>query len=123
MSNRRLLILSFITLVIIIAAVISSKDRAPQSVIESAELFPGLKDQINNVAEITIESASATLNIKKQGENWLITEAGDYPARFDKIKQTALTDLQSVAVFRTRGGRHHGREIVIPCADTERCWR
>jgi hypothetical protein len=91
MSNRRLLILSFITLVIIIAAVISSKDRAPQSVIESAELFPGLKDQINNVAEITIESASATLNIKKQGENWLITEAGDYPARFDKIKQTALT--------------------------------
>jgi Domain of unknown function (DUF4340) len=91
MSNRRLLILSFITLIIIVAAVISSKGRAPQTVIESAELFPGLKDQINSIAGITIESASGTLNLKKQGEDWLIAEAGDYPARFDKVKQTVLT--------------------------------
>ena len=91
MSNRRLLLLSFITLIIIVAAVISNKDRAPQTVIESADLFPGLKDQINDVAQISIESATASLNMKKQSENWLITEAGDYPARFDKIKQTVLS--------------------------------
>ena len=91
MSNRRLLLLSFITLIIIVAAVISNKDRAPQTVIESADLFPGLKDQINDVAQISIESATTSLNMKKQGENWLITEAGDYPARFDKIKQTVLS--------------------------------
>ena len=91
MSNRSLLILSFITLIIIVAAVISSKERAPQTVIESAELFPGLKDQINSIANITIESASGTLNLKKQGQDWLIAEAGDYPARFDKVKQTVLT--------------------------------
>jgi len=91
MSNRSLLILSFITLIIIVAAVISSKERAPQTVIESAELFPGLKDQINSIAGITIESASGTLNLKKQGQDWLIAEAGDYPARFDKVKQTVLT--------------------------------
>jgi len=91
MSNRSLVILSFITLIIIVAAVISSKERAPQTVIESAELFPGLKDQINSIASITIESASGTLNLKKQGQDWLIAEAGDYPARFDKVKQTVLT--------------------------------
>ena len=91
MSNRRLLLLSFITLIIIVAAVISNKDRAPQTVIESADLFPGLKDQINDVAQISIESATTSLNMKKQGENWLITEAGGYPARFDKIKQTVLS--------------------------------
>ena len=91
MSNRRLLLLSFITLIIIVAAVNSNKYRAPQTVIETADLFPGLKDQINDVAQISIESATTSLNMKKQGENWLITEAGDYPARFDKIKQTVLS--------------------------------
>lgn len=91
MSNRSLLILSFITLVIIIAAVVSNQKRAPQTVVETSLLFPELKDQINAVAQINIESSDGAININKQGDNWQIVESGNYPARFDKIKQTVLT--------------------------------
>jgi hypothetical protein len=91
MSNRALLILSFITLVIIIAAVVSNQGRAPQTVIETSLLFPDLKDKINTVAAISIESAAGRLNISKQGDDWQIVESDNYPARFDKIKQTVLT--------------------------------
>ena len=90
MSNRSLLILSFITLVIIIAASVSSQKRAPQTVVETALLFPDLKNQINTVAQLGIESADGTVTISKQSDTWQIVESGNYPARFDKIKQTVL---------------------------------
>ncbi len=90
MSNRSLLILSFITLVIIIAASVSSQKRAPQTVVETSLLFPELKDKINAVAQLSVESADGAINISKQGDNWQIVESGNYPARFDKIKQTVL---------------------------------
>lgn len=91
MSNRSLVILSFITLVIIIAAVISNQERAPQTAIETSQLFPELGNRINDVAAISIEGADGAININKQGEAWQLAESGNYPARFDKIKQTALT--------------------------------
>ena len=91
MRNKSLLILSFITLIIIVAAVISSRGRTPQTVIETAMLFPDLKGRINDVAEIAVETPAGAIHVRKQGEVWAITESDNYPARFDKIKETALT--------------------------------
>ena len=99
MRNKNLLILAFITVVILVAASISSQNRAPQSVVSLSLLFPELKNQINSVTQLSVESAEGAININKQGDNWLITESGNYPARFDKVKQTvlALADLKQVS--------------------------
>ena len=99
MRNRNLLILAFITVVILVAASISSQNRAPQTVVSLSPLFPELKNQINSATQLSVESAEGTININKQDDKWLITEAGNYLARFDKIKQTvlALADLKQVS--------------------------
>jgi len=99
MRNRNLLILSFITVVILVAASISSQNRAPQTVVTQSPLFPELKNQINSATQLSVETAEGAINITKQGDNWVITESGNYPARFDKVKQTvlALADLKQVS--------------------------
>ncbi|MGK0296768.1 MAG: hypothetical protein ACI9XC_000361 [Gammaproteobacteria bacterium] len=90
MKNKRLLILACLTLVIIVAASISTNKRAPQTVIEKISLAPELKSQINNVAQIIIESADGAVHIAKDDNEWVVMQADNYPARFDKVKKLVL---------------------------------
>lgn len=98
MSNKSLLVLSIATLVIIVAAVISSRDRAPRTAIETADLFPGLDGRVNEVSRIAIESPGGNVHILKGGTDWLVEEADNYPARFDKVKKLVL-DMAALDVL------------------------
>ncbi|MGY8813536.1 MAG: DUF4340 domain-containing protein [Gammaproteobacteria bacterium] len=90
MKNKRLLILACLTLVIIVAASISTNKRAPQTVIEKISLAPELKSQINNVAQIIIESADGAVHIAKDDNEWVVMQADNYPALFNKVKKLVL---------------------------------
>ena len=90
MNNKSLLILALITIVIIVAAAISSSDRAPQTVIEKPLLSAEIKDRINDVAQIIIESADHVVHITKMDDEWAIMQADNYPARFEKVKKLVL---------------------------------
>jgi hypothetical protein len=90
MRNKRLLILASITIIIIVAATISTNNRAPQTVIEKTSLLPELKSQINNVSQIILESADNAVHITKSGDEWVVMQADNYPARFDKVKKLVL---------------------------------
>lgn len=98
MSNKSLLVLSIVTLVIIVAAVISSQDRAPRTAIETTELFPGLAGRVNDVSRIAIESQGGDVHILKGGTEWLVEEADNYPARYDRVKKLVL-DMAALEVL------------------------
>jgi len=90
MRNKPLLVLSLITVIVIVAAVISSLNRAPQTRIEQSVLFPQLKERVNQITEVIIESGTASLHIAKQDDKWLIQEADNFPAGFDKLRKLVL---------------------------------
>lgn len=90
MKNKSLLILTSITLVIIVAAMISTRNRAPQTSVERPTLSQELSDQVNNISQIIMESQAQSVHISKQGNNWSVMQADNYPAKFDKVKKLVL---------------------------------
>ena len=90
MSNKSLILLSVITVIIIIAAAVTSVRREPQTVIEQTILSENLDNRINDVAQIFIESENGSLNIVKLDDDWGIMQADNYPARFEKVKKLVI---------------------------------
>ncbi len=96
MKNRKLLLLSLITLAVIVAASITAKLHAPQSTITKQILFPELANQINDIVEIGIKGDRQTVLLKKQGNIWVLESADNYPALFNKVRALVinLADLK-----------------------------
>ena len=97
--KNRYIILTALTLIVVIAAVIVSQQRAPQTSKEKTSLFPGLSQRINDVDELLVHDGQTTLTVHRVAGKWSIAEADDYPALVDKVKQTvlAVSGLQVVA--------------------------
>ena len=97
--NNKYIIVTALTLIVVIAAVIVSQQRAPQTSMEKTRLFPELTGKINDVSELVIHDGQTTLTVHRVSEKWSIADADDYPALVDKVKQTvlAVSDLQVVA--------------------------
>ena len=90
MKNKSLLILSSITLAVILAATVTSKLRAPQNTIEKTILFPDLANRINDVSRVIVQGAEHTVSLQKRNGQWYLSSADDYPASFDKVRQTVI---------------------------------
>ena len=56
--RARYIIVTALTLVVVIAAVIVSQQRAPQTSREKTRLFPELAEKINDVSELIIRDDS-----------------------------------------------------------------
>jgi len=103
MSKKSLLALSIVTLVIVVAAVISSQSRAPKSGTEKQQLFPDLATRVNDVATIEIRSGEDLVRIEKKDGAWAVREAYHYPARFDRLRRLVLGTVELyVLAGRTR---------------------
>jgi len=99
MNSRNLLILTGCTLAILLVTVISKQQREPRTELQRTLVFPELTENVNNVTDIVIENNNGSLTISKQNEQWIVNEANNYPANFDKIKSTILQvrDLRIVS--------------------------
>jgi hypothetical protein len=90
MKNRKLIVLSIVTLAVIVAAGITAKLRAPQSTFSRQALFPELAGRINDVSGITIKGNKGTVVLQQQGEQWVLASADNYPALFNMIKRNVV---------------------------------
>ncbi len=87
---NKLTLFTLITIVTIILATVFVNLRAPQTEKEKPLFFPELKDNIDQVAKISIQSFDDTLNLSKQGNKWLVDEYDGYPALTDKVNNAVL---------------------------------
>ena len=97
--NNRYLIAVAVTVVVAVAAVLVSQQRAPQTSRDKYALFPELSGRINDVSELAVRDGQSVLTVRRVSGNWSIADADDYPALVDKVKQTvlAVSDLQVIA--------------------------
>jgi len=91
MKNRNLLILCVITVVVIVAAAVTSNLRAPKESIEKSLLFPELKNRINDVAVVEIKGPDNTVKLRRDNSDWYLGSADDYPADFTKVRETVIS--------------------------------
>ena len=99
MKSNRLPLLATVTGILVIIAILLARQDAPQTSQTREYLFPELDNKINELNEITIQSKGKSLSLFKQEADWFVKEADNYPAKFDKIRQTAVAaaDLRIIA--------------------------
>jgi hypothetical protein len=90
MRGRNLVILCIVTAVLIAAAVIAARSRAPAGLAPRELLFPELAGRVNDVAEISVAGKGRKVTLVRDGERWTIREADGYPALFEKVRQVAV---------------------------------
>lgn len=96
MKNNKFAVLLAITVVALIIAFLTTRQNTPSDSGEKTVLFPDLKNTIDNVGEISIRDNSNSINLVLEDDVWKVRQADNYPALFNKIRQTtiALTELQ-----------------------------
>ncbi len=90
MFKNKLIVLTLITVVVIIAASVFVKLRAPQSGKERAAFFPGLSSEIEAINHISIKGYAGAINLSRVNDSWVVDEFDGYPALPDKVKSTVL---------------------------------
>lgn len=90
MFKNKLIVLTLITVVVIIAASVFVKLRAPQSGKERAAFFPGLSSEIEAINHISIKGYAGAINLSRINDSWVVDEFDGYPALPDKVKSTVL---------------------------------
>jgi len=90
MFKNKLIVLSLVTLIVIIAATIFVNLHAPQSEKDKIPFYPGLAEQIESVNHISIKGYADSINLSRVNDVWVIDEFDGYPALPDKVKSTVL---------------------------------
>lgn len=88
--SKKLTVFTLVTIVVIVAAAVVANLRAPQSAREKPLVFPELKQRIEEISHIRIQSFDDTLNLSRNNNVWGIDEFDGYPALPEKVKSTVL---------------------------------
>jgi len=110
MRTDNLTLLLVVTIAAIAVAVVTSNYRSAATSKEKILLFPELNSNINDIVEIGIQNNQEKITLLRKDNKWVIKEADNYPALFNKIKQTviATSELQLVA-NKTKNPAHYSR--------------
>ncbi len=107
MTNRTSILFPLVTLLLVITAVVSSYQRAPQTEVEKAPLYADMLDNINNITTIRIQDDKYRTEIKRNGDQWLMMNRDGYPAIFNKVKDAVL----SIARLQVLEGKTRNPEL------------
>src|SRR5687768_12332713 len=93
MTSQRLLILIVVAVVAIAAGVwLAGRQGSSDSTVATAVLYPELKEQLNAVNAVHIYKAgdARVVELKKQGEAWIVTGRDNYPADESKVRKLLI---------------------------------
>lgn len=100
MSPKAFLILAVVALVSVVGAglAVSLQPQYQSSREVGNKVFPNLMDRVDSVARIEIIHPEKTLNVRRQGSEWVLAEADDYPAQ-SKTVNKALLNLAQLELY------------------------
>jgi hypothetical protein len=93
MSRQRFIALLIAALVAISAAVYFSAQRNVAREVHGQSLLPSLASELNTVTSLSVLKGSATpsVTVHKQGEQWTVAERANYPADVSKLRRLLLS--------------------------------
>jgi Domain of unknown function (DUF4340) len=92
MSRQRFVALMVAALVAISGALYFSTQRNPARDVHGLPLLPSLASELNSITSLSVLKGSATpsVTVHKQGEQWTVAERADYPADVPKLRKLLL---------------------------------
>jgi hypothetical protein len=100
MQQRHLIFLLAATVVLVAMALfaVASGDRGVSRAAPGERAFPALAAKLGDIASVAVTRNGSTLTMIRDGDSWLVSEKGKYPANPEKIRQLvlALADLTLV---------------------------
>jgi hypothetical protein len=93
MSRQRFIALLIAALAAISAAVYLSAQRNVVREVHGQSLLPSLANELNTVTSLSVLKGSATpsVTVHKQGEQWTVAERANYPADVPKLRRLLLS--------------------------------
>ncbi len=89
--KKSLPILIIVTLLFVVAAWFSVNQRAAETVVEKAPLFPELAGEIQDVVRVELKTAEYSAILVAKDGQWVLENRGGYPALFNRIKPLVLS--------------------------------
>jgi hypothetical protein len=92
MTIRAFFILSLITAVVVIAAVVSvsQREQPETAVVATGKVLPMLGDRLSEVDAVSLTAADAALMIRRDGDIWALEERGGYPVPTENVRTLAV---------------------------------
>lgn len=92
MRKKGLFLLSGITVVAIAAAAWAVRERSSSASTSTrgGQVFSGLADRLNEATELFVTDGKGSLTLRREGDAWGLVESGNYPAKFEKLKETIV---------------------------------
>ncbi len=93
MSRQQFIALLIAALVALSAAVYLSKQRNAAGEVHGLPLLPSLSSELNTVTSLSVlkGSATPTVTVHKQGDEWTVAERANYPADVAKLRKLLLS--------------------------------
>lgn len=117
--RRNLAVMAGIALVMVVLAVLAlvQQSREVEPHYTPQAFFPGLASEVRDIAHIHIASKSGSVDVAfKPERGWVITNHDDYPAAFDKVRETvvALAGLETIEPKTARADWLHYLDLDAP---------
>ena len=129
MRQRSLISLACATVVLVVLAIVTLTvgDRGVSRAAPNVRAFPALAGKLGDVASVTVERQGSTMTFIRDGDSWLVSEKGNYPANAGKISQIvrAMADLTLVEPKTQKAELYPRLELEDPASQEtkgERPW-
>ena len=99
MNGKKIVIL-IATIAVVYSAWQVSRTNAPTVDLSSESLYPALLDQVNSINKMLIRSADSSTELRRVGENWVIGNRDNFPAKFDSVKSAILKIAETKIIER-----------------------
>ena len=103
MKPRSFLALAGLTVLAVIAAILSVVDQPALTTLSKGDenAFEVLTERVNDAAELVVQSNEATFSIVRTRTGWGMKDRAKYPVHFDKVK-TALVGLSELKLLEAK---------------------
>lgn len=107
MNRRSLLVLAAVAGVLVLGVILLNSGNGRGDMAGDL-LLPGLRDRLNDITAVTIESAGNTTTLAKNDDGWDVREREGYPADTGKLRSAmlALADAAQLEAKTANPERH-----------------
>lgn len=97
MTARTVQLLALIVIVLF-AAVFALNSQRDKATTEEELLFPGLKERIDDISEVTVADADGNVTVKREGDRWIVPGKAGYVANTETLRKVliAVADARKV---------------------------
>lgn len=117
--NTRKLFIVIVTILVIVAAWKTTREKAPQVDLVTNRLYPDLIDRLNDVQRFSISSTGKTTELKRVDDGWVVANRDDFPAEFAPIKSALINLAETVVIEQKTSKPENYARIGVAGLDQE----